>query len=56
MVSELDDPDFSGVDDPASRFKLEAVQTGITLLRGTVNKEFSTALGVTMGLNALDGD
>jgi uncharacterized protein len=56
MVSELDDPDFSGVDDPASRFKLEAVQTGITLLRGTVNKEFSEALGVTMGLNALDGD
>ena len=56
MASTLDDPDFAGVDDPGRRFKLEALQTALTLLRTSANGELSAALGVSMGLNALDGD
>ena len=56
MVAALDDPDFSGVDDPGRRFRLEAVQTAMTLLRTEANLELGTALGATMGLNSLDGD
>ncbi|MCV2868927.1 imelysin family protein [Defluviimonas sp. WL0002] len=56
MASKLDDPDFSAVEDPMGRFRLEAVQTALTLLRAEANEELSAALGVTMGLNALDGD
>ncbi|MDN5788956.1 imelysin family protein, partial [Pseudorhodobacter sp.] len=56
MVQKLYDPDFAGVDDPGKRFKLEALQTALVLLRTAVNEELSAALGVTMGLNALDGD
>lgn len=55
-ISELDDPDFSGVSNPEGRFRVEALQTLVTVLRATVNRELSAALGVTMGLNALDGD
>lgn len=56
LASELDDPDFSGVDDPTGRFRLEALQAELTLLRSTANAELGAALGVSMGLNALDGD
>lgn len=56
MASKLADADFSGVDDPGQRFKLEALQTALGLLRTTANQEMSKVLGVTMGLNALDGD
>ncbi len=56
MASRLDDPDFSAVEEPSGRFRLEAVQTAMTLLRTVANEEMSAALGVTMGLNALDGD
>jgi uncharacterized protein len=56
MAGQLDDPDFSGVADPGARFKLEALQSAVTLLKATVNDELSAALGVKMGLNALDGD
>lgn len=56
MAARLDDPDFSGVADPTGRFRLEAVQTALTLLRTVANEELSAALGVSMGLNALDGD
>ena len=56
MAGKLDDPDFSGVETPTGRFRLEAAQTALTLLRTVANEELSAALGVTMGLNALDGD
>jgi predicted lipoprotein len=56
MAARLDDPDFSSVADPTGRFRLEAVQTALTLLRTVANEELSAELGVTMGLNALDGD
>lgn len=56
MAGRLDDPDFSGVSDPQSRFKIEALQTAVVLLRKMVNEELSTVLGVQMGLNSLDGD
>lgn len=56
MLADLNDPVFAGVDDPTQRFKLEALQTAFSLLREEVNTELSAALGVSMGLNALDGD
>lgn len=56
MAAELDDPDFSGVENPIRRFRLEALQSAFALLRSEMNRELSAALGVTMGLNALDGD
>ena len=38
------------------RFRLETIQTALGLLRAVMQAEYSAALGVTMGLNALDGD
>ena len=56
MAKALDDPDFSGVTDPGRRFRLEALQSAMTLLRTEASVEIGRALGVSMGLNALDGD
>lgn len=56
MVAQLDDPAFAGVADPEKRFKIEALQGAVSMLRDTVNTELSAPLGVSMGLNALDGD
>lgn len=56
MANKLNDNDFSGVDDPSGRFRLETLQAAMTVLRTTVTAELGAALGVTMGLNALDGD
>lgn len=55
-ILALDDPDFSGVSTPEGRFRIEALQASLTALRTIVHRELSAALGVTMGLNALDGD
>jgi predicted lipoprotein len=56
MASQIGDPDFSGVQEPVGRFKLESLQTTLTLLRAEANREIGAVLGVTLGLNALDGD
>ncbi|MCB1336724.1 MAG: imelysin family protein [Maritimibacter sp.] len=56
MLSELDDPVFAGVSRPDARIRLEALQATLTILRADLYGEFTEALGVTMGLNALDGD
>ncbi|MFC2969431.1 imelysin family protein [Acidimangrovimonas pyrenivorans] len=56
MAGKLDEPVFAGVTDPERRFRIEALQTALTMLREEVNQELSAALGVTMGLNAFDGD
>lgn len=56
MAKNLGDADFASVATPAGRFKLESLQTALTLLRTTANAELSAALDVRMGLNALDGD
>jgi uncharacterized protein len=56
MAKSLGDADFASVATPAGRFKLESLQTALTLLRTTANAELSAALDVRMGLNALDGD
>lgn len=55
-IAALDDPDFSGVSIPADRFNLETLQTSVSVLRTLIHDELTTALGVSMGLNALDGD
>ncbi|SHF41825.1 hypothetical protein SAMN05444339_10613 [Loktanella atrilutea] len=56
LAQTLDDPDFSGVDDPAERFKLETLQTALIALRADVHAELGKTLDVSMGLNSLDGD
>lgn len=56
LAEGLDDPDFSGVDDPARRFQVEALQTALIALRADVHTELGETLTVTMGLNSLDGD
>lgn len=56
MVSKLDDPIFAGVEDPMRRIRIESLQTMFSVLRAEINTRLSAALGVTMGLNALDGD
>ncbi len=56
MAAGLDDRDFSGVGEPAGRARLAALQTALMQLRARADLVLGTALGVTMGLNALDGD
>lgn len=56
LVSDLDDPDFSGVADPSGRFRVEVLQQSITRILDILTLELAPALGVTAGFNALDGD
>lgn len=56
MAEKIDSPNFAFVADPMGRFRLETIQTALGLLRAVMQAEYSAALGVTMGLNALDGD
>ncbi len=55
-LDALDDPAFSGVADPQSRLKIEAVQQSVDAIRATVRDELGPTLGVAAGFNALDGD
>ncbi|MBB95328.1 MAG: imelysin peptidase [Rhodobacteraceae bacterium] len=55
-VSELDDPVFAGVADPMSRFRIEALQQEVRDIQTEMATEIGTALGVTAGFNAMDGD
>lgn len=54
--SKLDDPDFAGVSDPMSRFRVEALKSAIDDVRRAVMEELGTRLGVSAGFNSLDGD
>ncbi|WP_159454071.1 imelysin family protein [Roseovarius albus] len=55
-IKDLDDPDLSGVSDPASRFRIEALKQQIDNLRTTLADNLGPHLGVSAGFNSLDGD
>ncbi|AEI95667.1 imelysin family protein [Roseobacter litoralis] len=55
-ANALDDPALAGVADPASRFRIEALQQSIRTLQVAVIEEIGTPLGISAGFNALDGD
>ncbi|MQQ08846.1 peptidase M75 [Epibacterium sp. SM1979] len=52
----LEDPQFAGVSDPASRFRVEALKQEVADIRALVAAELGPRLGVAAGFNALDGD
>ena len=52
----LNDPDFAGVSNPASRFRIESLQQEIKDLRVLMTEKLGPALGVAAGFNSLDGD
>lgn len=53
---QLDDPVFAGVSDPASRFRIEALQQAVSGLKSLTETRLGPALGVEAGFNSLDGD
>lgn len=55
-AQRLDDPRLEGVSDPASRFRIEALQQEINDLRLLIEHELGPSLGVLAGFNSLDGD
>ncbi|ABG30574.1 imelysin peptidase [Roseobacter denitrificans] len=55
-ADRLDDPALAGVADPASRFRIEALQQSVRTLQVAVIDEIGTPLGISAGFNALDGD
>ncbi|NRB34713.1 MAG: peptidase M75, partial [Rhodobacteraceae bacterium] len=52
----LEDPGFANVDDPAQRFRLEALKQQIDDIRTRLITDLGPSLGVTVGFNSLDGD
>lgn len=52
----LDDPAFSGVADPARRFKIEVLQRSLRDVQVLVAENVGAALGINAGFNSLDGD
>ncbi|MEL7027578.1 MAG: imelysin family protein, partial [Pseudomonadota bacterium] len=52
----LDDPVFSGVADPARRFRIEVLQQRVTNLRRYLLEQVGPRFGITAGFNSLDGD
>ena len=52
----LEDPGFVNVDDPAQRFRLEALKQQIDDIRTRLIADLGPSLGVTVGFNSLDGD
>ena len=55
-VTDLDDPDFSGVTEPQSRLKIEVLQQSLEAVRMSVSRRLGPTLGVAAGFNAMDGD
>lgn len=53
---DLMDPVFAGVDDPATRLKVEIVQQGIRAASAAIQAELGVQLGVGSGFNSADGD
>ncbi len=55
-AQSLDDPGLQGVADPASRFRIEALQQAVADVQLAVGEEVGKPLGITAGFNSLDGD
>lgn len=56
LAAQLDDPIFAGVSEPASRVRIEALQSSIQEAYMLTANELAPALGIQMGFNSLDGD
>ncbi|WP_224825090.1 imelysin family protein [Cognatishimia sp. MH4019] len=56
VAGRIQDPSFAGVADPASRLRVEALQSAVEAIRLTVGLDLASHLGVSAGFNALDGD
>ena len=56
LAERLDDPAFAGVAEPASRIKVEALQSAVEAIRSAVALDLGPYLGVSSGFNSLDGD
>ena len=55
-LEALDDPILAGVADPMGRFRVESVQSSLMQLEREIEATLGPALGVSMGLNSMDGD
>ncbi|MEM0947276.1 MAG: imelysin family protein [Pseudomonadota bacterium] len=55
-ASQLDDPVFEGVADPAGRLRVEALQLQVRAAQIAVANEIGARYGISAGFNALDGD
>lgn len=55
-AANLQDPVFAGVADPATRFRVEALQQDVLDLHLMAEQQLGPALGVEAGFNSLDGD
>jgi predicted lipoprotein len=56
VAADLDDPVFSGVEDPQGRLRVEILQHRVALIQDAVAGDIGAALGNTAGFNAADGD
>lgn len=55
-ASELGDPVFAGVAEPQGRFRVEALQQRIEIIRRLLAEDIGPRLGIAAGFNSLDGD
>ena len=55
-ATNLEDPTFEGVSNPQSRFRIEALQQSIQVIRGYIDQKLGPSLGISAGFNSLDGD
>lgn len=56
LAYRLDDPTFADVTDSQGRFRVEALQSSVNLIRTLASTELGPTLGVAAGFNSLDGD
>lgn len=55
-AAELGDPVFAGVSEPQGRFRVEALQQSVNVIRRLLAEEVGPRLGIAAGFNSLDGD
>lgn len=55
-ASDLGDPVFAGVSEPQGRFRVEALQQRIDVIRRLLAEDIGPRLGIAAGFNSLDGD
>ncbi len=55
-ASDLGDPVFAGVSEPQGRFRVEALQQRIEVIRRLLAEDIGPRLGIAAGFNSLDGD
>ena len=55
-AEDLGDPVFAGVSEPQGRFRVEALQQSINIIRRLLAEDVGPRLGITVGFNSLDGD